>query len=102
MARQGPDGSWVEADKTKKPSKSTYPPAPGALVQGTFDWGDVDGELLARAVGSITGRGDAVSYARNRSATQGSITILSGNERPRYTFSSVAEAEDWIQEVLKL
>lgn len=102
MPYQGPDGEMHPSRKKAAPKKIAYPEPPTTYVQGTFDWGDIDGGLLARAVGRITSRGDAVSYAANRSGTQGSITILSGAERPRYTFTSIEDAERWIQALLDL
>lgn len=97
---QDKDGNWVSSKSRAKASKSPYPPTTVPAVEGTFDWKDVDGKLLAGAVGGITTRGDAVSYALNRSRTQGSITILSGSERPRYTFSTVEQAEEWLRAIV--
>lgn len=102
MPYQGPDGSMHRSRAARTPTKKPYPEPTQELVQGSFDWGDVDGRLLAGALGCVTARGDAMSYAANRSRTQGSITILSGADRPRYTFASVQAAEEWLQAVMDI
>lgn len=92
MSRQGPDGETVKKSGVRG-GGYTYPALKPVSADALFDWGEVDGKVLARAVACITSRGHAVSYALNRSGTCGCITILAGAERPKYYVESVDEAE---------
>lgn len=93
MARQTKDGSWTGTDP--KAAKHAYPTntrhTPAA---GVFDWNEVDHGLLARAVDTVTKRGHAISFALNRSGTTGCVTILAGDERPKYYCETLDEADD--------
>lgn len=66
-----------------------------------FTWGDVDGELIGHAIMAVTRNGDAISFAVNRNSTAGSVTILSGADRPRYYADSVTEAHALLTQIIQ-
>jgi hypothetical protein len=91
MARQGKDGSFP--DRKKNPAVDKLAGYTGGGNSGTFDWGDVDAQLLTRCVGVVSRQGDAISFSTNQAHTGGSITLLSGGERPRYPVWDALEAD---------
>ena len=97
--RQANDGSFPKDASKKEPSRyATINTAPG---EGLFSWADVDSELLRNTVTCVTDGGDAISFAVNRNRTSGSITVLSGSERPRFYVQDVDAAERTLREIIK-
>lgn len=82
--RQGPDGDTVD---TRGPRSSTfvYSAPVRSAADSDFAWGNVDQHFLQRAVDAVTGRGHSISFAVNYRRTAGTITILAGSERPKWT-----------------
>jgi len=97
--RQQKDGSFA-SDKPK--SGSPYSELSAFLIPDTeFSWGSVDGELIRYAIEAVTRRGDAISFAVNRTRTAGSVTILAGAERPRWYVQNVTEASALLTQLIQ-
>ena len=98
--RQAPDGSFPGDGKK---SGSPYSQLTTFLDKDTeFSWGDVDGELIRLTLEVVTRRGDAISFAVNRNRTAGSVTILSGADRPRWYAETVTEANALLTQIIQL
>lgn len=97
--RQRPDGSFAKDAAKKEPSR--YASITPETAPGSFTWADVDSELLRNAVCVVTDCGDALSFAVNRNRTGGSVTVLSGGERPRFYAQDTDSAEAVLRAIIK-
>jgi hypothetical protein len=92
MARkQGPDGNFVDT-RTGRADRVAYPAPAVIQTSEPFEWGDVPGDVLADAIGAVTARGHAISFAVNRSHSAGCVTVLAGEDRPKWYPQSTGEA----------
>ena len=99
MPRQAKDGSFPSDNR---PSKwDGYDPAQHMGAANSFSWGDTDADLLMRAIWKATENGDAISFATNRNNSAGSITILSGPNRPRIPAFDVQAANELLVEIIR-
>lgn len=90
MGRQAKDGSFP----SDKPGGSTRWADWGTPASGNsaFTWRNYDAVDMLELVGCVTDEGDAISFARNRPRTGGSITILAGGAPIKLY---VANDEEW-------
>jgi hypothetical protein len=91
--KQGPDGGMYNT-ATGKGESFDYGQGEVVSTGDRFDWGNVDSLLLQRAVDAVTSRGHSISFAVNYTHTSGSITILAGDQRPKWTGLSEQQAEE--------
>lgn len=91
--KQGPDGSTFNT-KTGRAVEYDYGQSTAVNADDHFDWGNVDSLLLSRAVDAVTQRGHSISFAVNYNSTAGSITILAGDRKPKWTGLSEEQATE--------
>lgn len=96
--RQGPDGDQVDAGQPRRTSFVYDAPTSGP-AEDAFNWGNVDSVYLQRAIDAVTSRGHSISFAKNYRQTAGTITILAGNDRPKWTDLTEAAAEDVLKKI---
>lgn len=95
MPRQDKDGA-VPGDKRTSNSFAALFGGPVTQGIGSWHWSALRTGLLAEAVDAANAHGDALSFATNRANTAGSITLLTGGDRPRRWVNSYDEAEDFL------
>ena len=94
MPRQDKDGA-VPQDRKPRAYGSLFD-EPAENTNGGWLWTQVDSKLIAQAIDAVNRKGDAISFATNRSRTAGSVTLLVGGDRPKKWFNSYDEAEHFL------
>jgi len=99
MPRQLKDGS-TPGEKRDNGSLLSLFPNPLQENTGAWSWGQLRPGLLAEAFDAVNGGGDAMSLAMNRARTAGSVTLLTGGDRPRRWLNTYDEAEDFLDALI--
>lgn len=92
MPRQDKDGA-VAGDKRRFRVDMNLFDRPNDGERGAWTWGQLRPGLLTSCMDVINLHGDAISFATNKAHTAGSITLLTGGDRPRKWVNTYDEAE---------
>lgn len=63
------------------------------------DWGDVDGDIIARAVRSVVSAGDAITFSRTRDGGAYSVTVLADGLRHFHREHEASDIEARLVEI---
>jgi hypothetical protein len=101
MPRQSNHGE-TRGEKHIKPSWQELFPAPHTEGPGAWRWTNLRPGLMAEAADAANMNGDAISFATNRAQTAGSITLLTGGDRPKKWVNTYDEAEQLLDSLIEM